>query len=107
MSKPHTVEEARHILLKRLAGCVDYWERESRAESTREKMEGLLFSMLVVLDGGVADIPGYALIPLPHPTDQSYHEKRDENYYPMTELPENAFDIGGSLHEKISEYYER
>ncbi len=66
--------------LQHLKHLADYWERQEISD--KEKLEGLTFSMLVMLDGGSGDMPGFAVRPI--------GENGDEGK-----------DIAGSLHEKF------
>lgn len=99
MSKPreYTREEVRRMFLDRFTGMVAYWEKESRAESIHDKLHGLAFSILTTLDGCVADLPGFKVIPCPHPSDKEYHRQHGENWFP------EDTDIGGCLHEEFSQ----
>jgi hypothetical protein len=92
-SRAYTEEEIREALLKKIWMYIDYWYKESRVSDTREKLEGLAFSLLAMLDGSNADIPGFKIIPSPHKDDKKYHIHLGENYYP------DNVDIGGFLHE--------
>lgn len=38
--------------VKQLMAIRDYWLNESRAKTAKEKMDGFLFSVLVMFDGG-------------------------------------------------------
>jgi len=97
--EPHeyTTEEARQIFLKKVWDYVEYWDKESRADDARSKLEGLAFSMLVILDGGATDLPGFAVVPCPHESDKKFHEEEGEPWFrPCGEI---EGDIAGSLHE--------
>jgi hypothetical protein len=97
-AKEITKEEARYLLLKHFANLVNYWENESSAKTSKEKLEGLLHSILVTLDGGSAGLPSYLLIPNPHPDDKQYSIENGYDYYP------NQMDISGSFHDEIFKY---
>ena len=99
-SRAYTIKEARKKFLTQCRSTVDYWENESRATTSKEKLEGLMFSILSLLDGCNANNPGFLLIPYAHETDEEYAKSIGEKYYPMTKLPEDVFDIGGTLHEE-------
>jgi hypothetical protein len=91
----------RDAFLRHVWTMIDYWDREKRADTTREKMEGLAFSILVAIDGGAGDLPGHALVPLPHKEDKAFCKSEGENWYPYTNRDAKALqhDIGGGLHE--------
>ncbi len=78
----------------RYEASVRWWLNETRVSTTKEKLDGLAFSILVLLDGGRIDIPGMTLIPGPHPEDKEYHKEQCQNWWPDDE------DIGGALHEE-------
>lgn len=75
-----TPEQMRDEFLRGVVHNVNYWLRESRAPTAQEKLEGLAFSMLVMLDGG-SSTPGCQVIP-----------NCDEDGW-------SRQDIGGGLHE--------
>lgn len=99
-SKPreYTKDEVKEKLIKHLCGVLEYWYNEIETNDTRDKMEGLLFSILSTLDGSSMDIPGFKLIPSIDPTDKDFHIKMGENWY------NDKDDIGGYLHELLSRY---
>lgn len=98
MSREYTEEEIREKFIKHIWSIIRYWKNESRAQTIDEKMEGLAFSILVMLDGESGDMPKFVVSPDPHPDDKDYHIENGENYF-----PENC-DISGFLHEVLNEY---
>jgi len=93
-----TEEEVRTTVLETVAAYVTYWEKESRTPAVRDKLEGLAFSILVILDGGAGLIPGFRVTPDPHPDDEAYHKSEGSNWWPTD------VDIAGGLHEQIHKY---
>lgn len=77
-----TVEEARAALLRHVAVLVNVWLNESRAPTAREKLSGLVFSILVIMDGESGQLPGFELKPV----------KNDDGW------PRK--DIAGCLHDQ-------
>jgi hypothetical protein len=75
----YTAEELREGFLEHIRNLVGYWERESRAPTPREKLEGLAFSMLNIFDGTTA-LPAFDIVAAPHPDDKQYHIDNDENW---------------------------
>jgi hypothetical protein len=71
-SKPRalTSEECKDALLNSFKSIIDYWLNVEDRD-TRGKMEGLVFSILVTLDGGCA-LPKWVIAPDPHPSDLKY-----------------------------------
>jgi len=101
-AKEITREEARYLFMKHIADTVHYWDKESRAESAREKLEGLAFSILVTIDGGSSGLPAYSLSPLSRSADDiRYAKENGFDYY-----PKKPMDIGAdqALHEVFHKY---
>lgn len=66
-------------------------------KTAAERVSGMAFSLLVILDGGVPGLPGFQVIPEPHPDDREWAIGLGNNYYPQSEP--NGNDIAGGLHE--------
>lgn len=94
VSRPLTTEEMQDAFLDHVQACVCNWEAESLQKSVRERLEGLAFSILVLLDGEAVMYPGCQVIPTPHPDDEQFHRQKGSNWYP------SGVDIAGSLHER-------
>lgn len=99
----YTEEECREKFLRHLAGYVRYWLKEKRAATVEEKLAGLAFSMLVMIDGGTVELPSFKLSPAPHDDDKEYCQKNGEDWWPQEK---DAVDIGGGLHEEWHKYYD-
>jgi len=93
MAKEMTMEEVRSKVIQTVWNDIDYWDRLDGAKGQRERLAGLAFSILAMLDGCVAGIPGFLVTPNPHPLDAEYCVRRGVDWYP------NHVDIAGSLHE--------
>lgn len=93
--RAYTAEEMRDRFLSILRGYVDYWEGLPN-QSVRERLEGVVFSTLVVLDGGCVGFPGCDVIPRAHPDDEEYHRERGENWY-----PDDVDICDGELHSQF------
>lgn len=91
-STPHeiTVEDGREIFLGHLRVLANYWAKESRAPSPKEKLEGLVHSILATFDGCSGGMPAFDLVPSPHEDDQSYHEENEENWWGSTAINSTA-----------------
>lgn len=96
-----TEEEVRTVFLDHIARMVDYWEHEPRADTLRDRLEGVAFSILAALDGGAMTLPGFRVYPNPHKSDKAYNRKKGRNWYP------NDVDIAGGLHEHWYEAIKR
>lgn len=97
-SRAYTEEEIRDQFLRHVRTLSRYWagldgSNVEEDRSTEDRLDGLAFSILAAIDGSSTWLPGFKLIPNPHPDDKAYHKERDENYYP------DDVDIAGGLHE--------
>lgn len=79
--KAYTPEEVREMFLDQLRATKKYWLNESRVKTESERMDGLVFSILVMLDGGTMDLPAFDLIPSPHEGDKDYLTSQGEKYF--------------------------
>ena len=52
-----------------------------RIGETRWRMDGLIHSVLVMLDGG-SGLPAFSIAPDPHPSDEDYHRSEGDNWWP-------------------------
>jgi len=88
------------MLLDHVWGMIDYWDKlepmPAGAEEPRtqkDRMSGLAFSILSMLDGSSMDIPAFLVTPMPHESDKEYHQEEGTNWF-----PEDQPDLG-MLHE--------
>jgi NTP pyrophosphatase (non-canonical NTP hydrolase) len=95
--RAYTAEEIRDKFLRHVWESIEYWDKTK--PNKREAMEGLAFSILVSLDGGVLDLPGFMVIPTPHEDDKEYCIEHGDNWFPPFVLGEEPCDIAGGLHE--------
>lgn len=79
--RAHTVEEMRELFLDQLDALREYWLNERRAPSSKEKLEGFMHSVLVMLDGGSLAVPAFDVVPSPHPDDEHYHRAQNKNWW--------------------------
>lgn len=87
-------EELIEEFIDHIHSLIDYWENEERSPTSKEKLEGLAFSILVTLDGG-SDIGGYKLMPCSYPEDAVFEVYEDRKFSPVD------YDIAGYLHERF------
>jgi len=78
MSRAYTPEEVRTQVIDNIKSLVNYWE--GQANTSHEKLDGLAFSILSMIDGN-GELPAFDLIPSPHPTDKPCHIEEGNNYY--------------------------
>lgn len=77
----------RDKFLNDVHNIINYWENEDIENDTlKKRIEGVAFSMLVLLDGGNDGNPGYKLIPL---------------------NDEVEVDLAGCLHEYFHDYIDK
>lgn len=91
-----TAKEVRSEVLATMHALVNYWANESRTPDTKEKLDGLAFSILNIFDGTNGGLPGFDIVCRPHPDDESYHRLQQENWYPDGE----TINKDGLLHEQ-------
>lgn len=94
MSRPYTSEEIKEQFLEHIHDLIEYWEMESRTKGSKEKLEGLAFSILSMLDGCSGDMPAFEVRAIGTKEDVEYFKNNGMNYYPV-----KNDDIAGSLHE--------
>jgi hypothetical protein len=99
-AKQITADEARYLFLNQLSGLAEYWD-DVEGKSSLEKLEGLLFSVMVALDGGSGGLPGYAVVPMGQEVDIEYAKNEGFDYYPE---PNINNDISGFLHEDLGQH---
>ena len=96
-ARAYTVEEVKKQFLDHAHAMVEYWNNLDEGNQ-RDRLDGLAFSIMSMLDGCAITIPGFAVVPQPHSTDKKFHQERGENWYPETK--ELKHDIAGTLHEE-------
>jgi hypothetical protein len=95
-----TDKEVRSRFLARVHANVDHWANVSN-KTEREKLSGLAFSIMVILDGG-AGLPRFVVAPAPRPDEKRIHQEHGENWFPEFNAS-SPCDIAGSLHEVYHE----
>jgi hypothetical protein len=100
--RAYTTAETRRMYLEHVWAMVDFWDQDApKTHTTRERLQGLAFSILVLLDGGT-ELPGCLVVPCPHPSDQAHQIERGERYFQHPDedgINLADFDIAGGLHE--------
>ena len=79
-SKAYTKEEMREMFLYQCRAAAYYWSTvEDR--TPREMCDGVVFSMLNIIDGMSGGFPAaISLMMEPHPDDKEYNISNDENW---------------------------
>jgi hypothetical protein len=91
--RAYTPDECREKLLFSFCETMAHWLHNERAPTTRDKMEGMLHSMLATLDGCRLNLPMFIVTPSPARGDKAFAIGRGENWWPT-----NKPDLG-PLHE--------
>jgi len=81
MARAYEKHEVVEMLLASMHAAVTEWDKADRA-TCREKLDGLAFSILGMLDGVHCGLPAFDLVPSPHPDDHAYREAEGENWFP-------------------------
>lgn len=77
----YSKEESKKMFLKSIKELVTYWVNEPRAKTAQEKCNGVVHSILVLIDGGSMNMPSFDLALHPHPDDKEYLESKGEKYH--------------------------
>lgn len=98
-------DELRNDFLSCVRNMIDYWaplDGDSSSNSTtismsdcRDKVEGVVHSLLALIDGEAGDMPCYKLIPFSDKDDNAYRLGTGQKQIP------NGIDIAGSLNDMI------
>ena len=99
MSKEYTTEEVRKKFLEQVWNNIKYWDELACEKTTKERLQGLAFSILATLDGCDIDLPGFIVAPLPHENDKEYLIENEEDYFPENHENDVNADISGYLHD--------
>jgi hypothetical protein len=79
--RPITADEAREKFLELVRAYVEYWANESRTPDTRQKLDGLAFSILNILDGTTVGFPACDVVLRPHADDEEFLRGEGNNWY--------------------------
>lgn len=101
MAKQKTEKQVRQEFLDHVRMLVNYWDKETSKTDSREKLEGLAFSILVAIDGEAVALPSFILAPCPNEDDKQYHIDNGEDYYPENHDSDVKCDIAGNLHNEF------
>lgn len=96
--RARTADEVRDEFLSCVAEHVTYWNT-LKDKTTKERLEGLAFSIMAFLDGCAIDLPGFIVSPNPNKDDEEFYKNNGENWYP------SDVDIAGGLHEHIHRFF--
>lgn len=91
--RAYTVEEMRVMFFRHIHAIADNWittdltrpeflKAVAKDGELRYRMEGMIFSFLVLLDGGAGMMPAFDLSPSPHESDEEFHRSEGSNWWP-------------------------
>jgi len=95
--KAYTEEEIRAKVLRRVWGLIEYWG-DLANKTQMQRLEGLAFSILSMLDGSYVTLPRFKVVADPCPEDKQYCIDRGEKWFP------EGVDIAGCLHDTLCDY---
>ena len=98
MIREFMMEEVREQFLETVRSYISYWNTLPN-KTIQERLEGLAFSILVILDGDTSSLPNFIVAPNPHPDDKKYFQNNKENWFPENCIPAINCNISGCLHE--------
>jgi hypothetical protein len=93
LPRAYTTEEVTEQLMEGFVNSVRYWQTQPNCGTMEDRVSGVVFSVLAMLDGSQIDLPAFDLMPSPTEEDKEYCISEGENYYD----PETV--ISTSLHE--------
>ena len=99
----YTTDEIRTLVIRQLHGLIDYW-LGLPGKTERERLEGVIFSTLALLDGSALLFPGFIVAPCPPKEDQPWLAEQGLRWFPENDPDAVQGDIGGSLHEFFAAY---
>jgi hypothetical protein len=80
--REYTEEEVTEHFLSYIKDLIHYWDKLPDNYTQRQRMEGLVGSILGVIDGSSSSLPGFKLIPDPLEEDKQYFLDNGANWYP-------------------------
>lgn len=97
-SRAFTSQEIEETIYLQLATYARFWSAHVSNHNDYEKCLGMAHSILSMLAGCNINLPAFELHPSPHPDDEEYHLKIDENYYDNnTVVNLNGYDFYRTL----------
>lgn len=84
MSRQYTREEMQRMFLDSIEDAVRYWacSKPTKDLPVEEKLDGLAFSILCMLDGVNCGLPAFEVYSAPHPTDKAFCQEEGSNWWP-------------------------
>ena len=100
-----TPEEIRMMVVNHVHGIVDYWDKVENKD-TREKLDGVAFSILSMFDGSVPHIPPFIVAPATDKEWKKHFIAEGMDYFPNNYkvFRKVQGNISGSLHDEYSAF---
>lgn len=95
MSRAKTKQEILDEFMSNLAGIANHWACEAPDRNMLERCNGLVFSLLVIFDGGHVGLPAMKIAIDPHEDDKNYRRSIGANWYE----PGMVFNDDVEMHE--------
>lgn len=96
-SREITREELREHFIRHVWSLINYWDNVN--DTSYEKLNGLVHSLLATIDGSGSELPAFVLAPLSTEEDKQWLIDDGKNYYPTRNADAVKCDIAGGLHE--------
>lgn len=104
MTEPRawTAEEVREQFLKKMLSIAEYWATNPMLthHSHLDRCEGVVHSILAVIDGRTLPLPAFDLIPASTKDDRAWNRDRGENWYEATDINDGALTEQLFRHKK-------
>lgn len=102
---PYTVEECQALFLEKVREATVYWRDLYRKGEVlgESAISGVAHSILSTIGGCSIDIPGFLLVPFPHPDDHDYVVSMGERPWPSVDpaIADKLVDIGESIQSHL------
>jgi hypothetical protein len=113
MSRQWTPDEVREKFLAHLENVAEHWATtklppqlvaNAGGSEARARCRGVVFSALVMLDGGAGDMPAFRVFPCTDPSGPEFHRQEGTNFYPVNknDVPLLCEITRESLHEAFA-----
>ena len=76
-----TQEELTERFIQQLREIAEYWATEERVASRKDACDGVVFTILSMLDGCSVGMPAFSISVQPHPDDKKTCIDAGVNYY--------------------------
>jgi len=99
--REYTLNEVRSKFIEAVNNLV---ELHTVAKSDKKTaLHTLAGDILLLIDGGLGEIPTFLLAPLPHEDDKTYYKEIGKNYYPENLEKNINCNISGFLQQEFLE----